>query len=328
MTETDYGADQLATLFDAVELVVVGSMMIDQVTYCARFPDDGETLVATSYAQGFGGKGANQAVMAARLGADVAFIGCLGDDDLGDAVIANFAASGVDASEVTRMAGLPSGVAPIWVDGAGANRILIAPGANGALDAQHVNAALARRPHAPHAVLAQLETPQSATAAAFDWARGVGAITVLNPAPGSPVAPGILTQLGWLVANESEFAIVAGSPAAAPSVAQAVQRWGCGVVVTLGEAGALFAPPGQAAVAVASPAATAVDTTGAGDAFVGGFTVGLAAGLAPLEAVRLGCVCGSLSVRHQGTQTSYPTRDDVIATIGQREFSPAPTLRM
>src|SRR5918995_1102935 len=119
--------------FDTVELVVVGSMNVDQVTYCHRFPADGETLVADRYVQGFGGKGANQAVMAARLGARVAMIGCLGDDDLGDATLANFAATGVDATAGTRGARVSSGVASVWVDATGANRILIVPGANGTL---------------------------------------------------------------------------------------------------------------------------------------------------------------------------------------------------
>src|SRR5262245_5355810 len=119
--------------FDPVDLVVVGSMNVDQITYCRRFPADGETLVAERYAQGFGGKGANQAVMAARLGARVAMVGCLGDDGLGDATLANFAAAGVDTAGVTRVAGVSSGVAPIWVDASGANRILIVPGANAAL---------------------------------------------------------------------------------------------------------------------------------------------------------------------------------------------------
>lgn len=321
MTDPDGHSECLADRLAAVQLVVVGSMMIDQITYCSRFPADGETLVATSYAQGFGGKGANQAVMAARLGATVAFVGCLGDDALGDAVVANFATAGVDATDVARAPGLPSGVAPIWVDSDGTNRILIAPGANDALSVDHVSRALVRRTRNAHVVLAQLETPQSATAAAFGWGRGVGAITVLNPAPAAPVLPAILEQVGWIVANESEFAIVSGYSSDLENVALAAQRWRCGVVVTLGAAGALFATPGQETAAVESPAVSAVDTTGAGDAFVGAFTVGLAAGLTPLDAVRLGCASGSLSVRQRGTQTSYPTRDDVLASISSNTRS-------
>ncbi|CAN5750947.1 ribokinase [soil metagenome] len=315
MDKLDAQLDSWAGRFAEVELFVVGSMMIDQVTYCARFPADGETLVATRYAQGFGGKGANQAVMAARLGAHVAFIGCLGDDDAGDLVIDNFATFGVDAAQVARVSGVPSGVASIWVDETGTNRILIAPGANHELNADHVTGAFGRRSAATHAVVAQLETPQAATAEAFRWARHVGAITILNPAPGAPVDPAVLELLDWLVANESEFAILSGSTADPESIAVAALKWHCGVVVTLGAAGALFATAGHATVAAASPAATAVDTTGAGDAFVGAFGVGLAARLTPLEAVHIGCASGSLSVRQPGTQSSYATCGEVMAAV-------------
>jgi ribokinase len=295
--------------FGTVELVVVGSMNVDQTTYCQRFPDDGETLVAERYVQGFGGKGANQAVMAARLGARVAMIGCLGDDDLGDATLANLEAMAIDASGITRVAGVSSGAAPIWVDATGTNRILIVPGANGALTPGHVTSALDHR--RPHAVVAQLETPQAATAAAFACARAVGALTVFNPAPAAPVEPAVLGQVDWLVANESEFTLLFGSEPSAKAVAGAADAWRCGVVVTLGAGGALVAPTGDAAASVSAPAVTAVDTTGAGDAFVGTFVVSLAAGRTPHEAVRLGCVSGALSVQRHGTQPSFPTRAEL-----------------
>jgi ribokinase len=297
--------------FDSVELVVVGSMNVDQITYCPRFPADGETLVATRYAQGFGGKGANQAVMAARLGAHVSMIGCLGDDDLGDATIANFGAFDVDTTGVGRIAGVPSGVAPIWVDAAGTNRILIVPGANGALTAEHVADALGGR-HAD-VVVAQLETPQAATAAAFAWARAEGATTVLNAAPAAPVQSAVLDQVDWLITNESEFAVLFATDPDPAAIAEAATTSRCGVVVTLGAAGARVAAPGEPASSVPSPSATAVDTTGAGDAFVATFAVALAAGSSPAEAVRLGCAAGSLSVQRPGTQTSFPTGAEVAA---------------
>ncbi len=300
--------------FDSVELVVVGSMNVDQITYCTRFPADGETLVATRYAQGFGGKGANQAVMAARLGAHVAMIGCLGDDDLGDITIANLGEFDVDTTGVRRIAGVSSGVAPIWVDAAGTNRILIVPGANGALTDEHVTGALAGR-HA-HVVVAQLETPQQATAAAFAWARASGATTVLNSAPAAPVEPAVLDQVDWLIANESEFALLFASEPGPSEIAAAAAKSGCGVVVTLGAAGARVAAPGEPAVSVAAPSVTAVDTTGAGDAFVATFAVALAAGSSPEEAVRLGCAAGALSVQRPGTQTSFPTGAEVLAAAG------------
>lgn len=305
----------MAERFATVHMVVVGSMMIDQITYCERFPADGETLIASGYAQGFGGKGANQAVMAARLGASVSMIGCLGDDEAARAVLGNFRVAGVDVAAIAQIPGTASGVAPIWVDGEGTNRILIAAGANHELSGEHVSAALVARTGTTDVVLAQLETPQAATAAAFRWARGAGARTVLNPAPAASVEPDVLSELDWLVANESEFAAMTGAAPDADAIVAAAERFACGVVVTLGPAGAVFAALGQACAPVPTLAVTAVDTTGAGDAFVGAFGVGLAAGLSPADAVRLGCASGALSVQQRGTQTSYPTRDDVLASI-------------
>jgi ribokinase len=308
--------------FGEVDLLVVGSMNVDQITYCTRFPADGETLVADGYVQGFGGKGANQAVMAARLGARVAMIGCLGDDELGDATIANFAAMGVDATGVTRIAGLSSGVAPIWVDADGTNRILIVPGANDALTAGGVIDAL--RGRQADAVVAQLETPQAATSDAFEWARRAGALTIFNPAPAATVEPAVLERVDWLIANESEFALLFGSEPESGAVSAAADQWRCGVVVTLGAAGALLASGNDPSVTVSAPTVTAVDTTGAGDAFVGTFAVALAAGLTPDEAVRLGCAAGALSVQRPGTQTSFPSAAEVVtatqlATISNQE---------
>ncbi len=286
-------------------------MNVDQVVYCERFPEDGETLVARRYAQGFGGKGANQAVMAARLGARVAMIGCLGDDDLGEATMANLAAHGVDATGVARVAGTSSGVAPIWVDATGTNRILIVPGANAAVTADHVERALGGR--SADVVVAQLETPQAATSAAFEWARRVGALTVLNPAPAAAVEPSVLARTDWLVANETEFRILRGVAPDSETVSEASRTWSCGVVVTLGRDGALVATGDQRAVAVAAPAVDAVDTTGAGDAFVGTFAVAVASGTTPVSAVRLGCAAGALAVQRPGTQTSFPTPEELDA---------------
>jgi ribokinase len=301
------------------EIVVVGSMMIDQITYCERVPADGETLLADRYEQGFGGKGANQAVMAARLGADVALIGCVGDDDLGRATIDNLDTNGVDAGCVRRIADRNTGVAPIWVDGAGANRILIAPGANRALDASIVADGFAGRTQVA-IVLAQLETPQSATYEAFRIARRRGAVTILNPAPAAAIDPGLLAVTDWLIPNESEYEVLFGSRPEREAVAADGPSRPYGLVVTLGAAGALVAAAGATTLVSAPPAALVADTTGAGDAFVGAFAVGLAGGLDPVDAARLGCFAGSLSVRRPGTQRSFPSRDEIehVITINER----------
>src|SRR5262249_36846249 len=159
-------------------IVVVGSANVDLTAYCDRFPDDGETLPGTSFVQGFGGKGANQAVMAARLGAPVTFVGRVGDDGLGADVLANLRGHAVDTTHVLVTEATSTGVAPIWVDGRGANRILVVPGANGTLTGEDARRALAAVTDAA-VVVAQLETPQEATMAAFEWARAAGAVTVL-----------------------------------------------------------------------------------------------------------------------------------------------------
>ena len=190
-------------------------MMIDQITYCQRVPEEGETLVADRYEQGFGGKGANQAVMAARLGAPVALVGCVGDDDLGRATIANLEAHGIDTAHVSPVADRVTGVAPIWVDARGANRILVAPGANDAVDGGAVTQGFVDRDGVA-VVLAQLETPQSASAEAFRLAHQRGAVTVLNPAPAATIDAPLLALTDWLIPNESEYELLFGRP---PNVA-------------------------------------------------------------------------------------------------------------
>jgi ribokinase len=299
-------------------IVVVGSTMIDLVAYADRLPDDGETVVGSSYVTGFGGKGANQAVVAARFGARVAMVNTLGDDNHGDAYLERFTSEGIDTSFVRRTPG-SSGVAPIWVDARGTNRIIIVPGAN--LEVRPDVAAEAVTALMPQIVIGQFEIPQATTAAAFGAARGVGATTILNPAPGAAVDPGLLAMTDWLVPNETEFALLTGRSLAGSSneegkvLASTADRLRCSLVVTLGERGAIVARPGEAAVAVDTPRVTAIDTTGAGDAFVGAFAVGLALGLPPVDAARLGCAAAADSVTRLGTQTSYPDRQGAAAIL-------------
>ena len=295
---------------DIAPIVVVGSMMIDQITYCQRVPEEGETLVANRYEQGFGGKGANQAVMAARLGAPVALIGCVGADDLGRATVANLEEHGIDTSHVSAVADGVTGVAPIWVDVHGSNRILVAPGANDAVDSGAVTHGFADRDGFA-VVLAQLETPQSASAEAFRLARQRGAVTILNPAPAAELDESLLAVTDWLIPNETEYELLFGRPPVPDEIAAEAARRRHGLVVTLGAAGAIVSDRSATLLVSAPTTSDVVDTTGAGDAFVGAFAVGLAAGLDPVDAARLGCVAGSLSVRAAGTQRSFPSRRDV-----------------
>ena len=292
-------------------IVVVGSTNIDLIAYADRLPEDGETVLGREFRQGFGGKGANQAVMAARLSMDVVMVNAVGEDDYGTATIANFEAEGIAIDYIARVPG-SSGVAPIWVDGRGANRIIVVPGANEKVPTELAEQAVVER--RPAVVVGQFEIPQEVTAAGFRAARSIGSTTILNPAPGAPIAEDLLDVTDWLVPNETEFARIAGEPlhtdpeVEVGQVLAFAERLRISIVVTLGERGALIARPGEVPTRVPAPSVTAVDTTGAGDAFVGAFAVGLARGADPVAAGRLGCAAAADSVTRPGTQTSFADR--------------------
>jgi ribokinase len=299
-------------------IVVVGSTMIDLVAFADRLPEAGETLVGTRFLQGFGGKGANQAVAAARFGASVAMVNAVGDDANGRAIIANLADQGVAVDDVAILSGT-SGVAPIWVDGTGMNRIIIIPGTNALVDPGHAAAAVRR--HRPSVVIGQFEIPQTTTAAAFAAAREIGATTILNPAPGAAIEPGLLATTDWLVPNETEFVLIGGRALTGSDDDQAAAITALGdqldtdLVVTLGERGVALRTRGEPVSWIPAPAVRAVDTTGAGDAFVAAFAVGLGLGWAPAAAALLGCAAGSDSVMRAGTQSSYPDRASAAAML-------------
>jgi ribokinase len=312
----------------APRIVVVGSTMIDLVAFADRLPEAGETLVGTRFLQGFGGKGANQAVAAARFGASVAMVNAVGDDPNGRAIVANLAEQGVAVDEVSIVSGT-SGVAPIWVDGSGMNRIIIVPGAN-ALVAPERAAAAVRR-YRPAVVVGQFEIPQAATHAAFAAAREIGATTILNPAPGASIEPGLLAATDWLVPNETEFVAIGGRALTgslddqALAIAALGDQLGVAILVTLGDRGVGIRPRGEAVAWIPAPAVVAVDTTGAGDAFVGAFTVGLGLGWSPRAAATLGCAAASDSVTRPGTQASYPDRGAAAALLADLGGTRTPT---
>ena len=300
-------------------IVVVGSLNVDLVAYADRLPDRGETVAGRDFVQGFGGKGANQAVMAARFGLPVSMLGAVGDDPNGTSTLDHLRAEGIDVGGVAT-AGPTSGVASIWVDGSGQNRIVIVAGANALVDAAAAVAQVIRV--RPTVVVGQFEIPQAATAAAFAAAREHGARTILNPAPGARIEPELLRVSDWLVPNETEFVAIGGRPltgdpdADAAVIADLGERVGCGLIVTLGERGAILRTPDGALVRVPASVVRAVDTTGAGDAFVGAFAVGLGLGWSAEEAARLGCLAGADSVTRAGTQASYAAPDAARAMLG------------
>ena len=293
----------------APHIVVVGSVMTDLIAFTERIPGPGETLVGTSFQTGFGGKGANQAVMARLCGANVTMVCCVGKDDYGGRTLENFSKYGINTSHA-RQVDLPSGVAPIWVDAAGMNRIIIISGANSALSAEQAALAVTEGP-APDVVTGQLETPQEATAKAFVEGKQRGAVTVLNPAPAAELLPDLLAATDWLIPNEVEFARITGSAEDLSDLRlrRAAAEMGCRLVVTLGEEGAALVDKDGNVRRVTAPAVTPVDTTGAGDAFVGCFSYAIARGFAEDRAVRIAVAAASDSVKRIGTQSSFPDPD-------------------
>lgn len=301
-------------------VAVVGSLNIDLVTYTSRVPGAGETVLGDRFVMGFGGKGANQAVMAARLGARVSMVGALGDDVYAGMTVENLIAQGVDAAHVARVEG-SSGVAPIWVEPDGTNRIIVVGGANDAVDPDAAAEAV-RSLAGVGVVLGQLEIPQAVTAASFHAAREVGATTILNPAPAAPLDADLLAGADWLIPNETEFAILAEIERFDPSDDTSLLAFGRQVrsrlLVTLGSRGVALVTEAGGVERVPAVRVDAIDTTGAGDAFVGAFAYGLAAGLPELTAVRLGIACASDSVTRHGAQSSFASRDgarDLLGTV-------------
>jgi ribokinase len=287
------------------KIAVVGSTMIDLVAFADRVPGPGETLVGERFQMGFGGKGANQAVMASLLGADVAMVNCLGDDPYGDMTLENFASFGIDTTHVHRATGA-SGVAPIWVESDGTNRIIIIPGANDALTSEQAVAAIEAMPNTA-VVIGQLEIPQHVTTAAFSAAQQRGIITILNPAPAANLDQDLLDASTWIIPNEVEFAMLTGTDAVDDSALTAFAlQTGLRLLVTLGESGVALVREDGSVTRIPARSQVAVDTTGAGDAFVGAFAYGLAAGMGEQAAIDLGIACAGDSVTRQGTQTSFP----------------------
>lgn len=298
-------------------VVVVGSTMIDMIAYSKKIPSAGETVIGDSFALGFGGKGANQAVMASRMGAQVFMVNTLGDDVFGDTTLQNFKTQGVDTTYVARTSGA-SGVAPIWVEPNGTNRIICVPGANDSMTQAQAEQAINTIP-VIDVVIGQLEIPQNVTIAAFAAAKKRGVITILNPAPFAPLDPELIELSDWIIPNETEFAGLHPKglqPINDQEILNLARSLGTKFAVTLGEKGAAVCGASERVEYISAPKVTAVDSTGAGDAFVGAFAFGLASGFDALKAADLGCRCASDSVTRKGTQSSYPSVDRARELLG------------
>lgn len=269
------------------DIAVVGSLNVDLTLRCDRLPNPGETVTGWDFTQGPGGKGANQALAAARLGAGVRMVGRTGADAYAEVALRNLRAAGVDLSLVTE-AGSPTGIAMILVDDTGENQIAVNPGANALLDLDGIDIGDA------DAVICQLEIPSDTVVQAARATRG---LFCLNAAPALPVPPEALARADVIIVNETEHA--------------ALPPTGALIALTLGAAGAVLLKNGEEIARAAAPAVTAVDTVGAGDTFVAAFVVGLVEGRRPGDALRRACVAATLTVTREGAQTAMPTAAQV-----------------
>jgi ribokinase len=292
-------------------IAVVGSAMMDLTAYAQLLPESGQTLAGQLFTIGFGGKGANQAVMAAHCGAKVHFIGKLGLDVFGVAIAENFLKVGID-SQYLEQSETPTGVAHIWVDGKGENRIIIIPGANHEIEIANAVKAI-NSIQDLSVVIAQCEIKQDVTLNAFRVAKVRGCITILNPAPYQEISPELLELSDWIIPNEIEFRELSGQAPISDEVLKSF-RPGKNTIVTLGSQGAVCILADGSLTRVSAPKVTAIDTTGAGDAFVGAFAYSLANGNDPVSAMALGIRIASLSVTRKGAQSSYPDQAE-IATL-------------
>jgi len=289
-------------------IAVVGSAMIDLTAYATVIPAPGQTLEGELFTTGFGGKGANQAVIAAHCGAEVHFVGKLGKDLFGDSISENFKKLGIDAKYVERSE-TPNGVAHIWVDANGENRIVIIPGANHEIESKKATEAIESIADLA-VVVAQCEIKQEVTLAAFSAAKKRGCVTILNPAPYQPLSEELLAVTDWIIPNETEFKELHDQFPTSDEVLKSF-RPGKNSIVTLGSEGAVLITSDGNLTRVSAPKVNAVDTTGAGDAFVGVFAFALASGKNAEDAMKLGIKVASMSVTRKGAQSSYPSQAEI-----------------
>jgi ribokinase len=292
-------------------IAVVGSANVDLTTFNDVFPRPGETIFGKSFDLGFGGKGANQAVAARLCGANVAMVAKVGNDLFGPATIKNFESLGIDATCVGIAEGVSSGVAPVFVEPGGQNRIIVVKGANDLLAPEDVDAAapLLRK---ADAIVLQFEIPLRTVYHAVRFAKANGIRCIVNPAPAQPVEFAQVRGADYIVPNESEAQTITGMPVhtegETKKCAQFLLEKGMRrVIITLGERGCLLAGADGMEL-VPSFKVKSIDTTGAGDAFIGSFAVFLGEGTAEKEALQRANLYAALSTTKTGTQKSFCTR--------------------
>ena len=301
-------------------VAVLGIFAADVTFRAERLPRLGETLAASGFALGPGGKGSNQAIAAARAGAAVALISRIGDDAFGRLALDAWGEAGVEVGAVTIASDAPTGSAFIFIEAAtGQNAIIVSSGAAGALSAAHAEAAREAIEGAD-VFVTQLEQPVEAALAALRIARRAGVVTILNPAPAMPLDAAFYPLCDYLTPNETEAEALTGVAVddmdGARRAADALLACGVGMVaLTLGPRGVLLHGPAGSTVVPAVDAGPVTETTGAGDAFNGGFATALAEGLGPLDAARFGCAAAGLSVTRAGAAAAMPTRAEIDALL-------------
>ncbi|MGQ0569573.1 MAG: ribokinase [Armatimonadota bacterium] len=303
------------------KIAVVGSLNSDQVVKAFKLPAAGETVFGGEFSVFRGGKGANQAVAAARLGASVTIVGCVGGDPVGAALRDGLAAEGIDVRHVRTDDSAATGVAFITVDASGHNTIVVAAGANTRLSVADVETARDAI-SASQALLLQLEVPLDVVLQAARLAHSSGRLVVLDPAPAQPLPPDLYRYVSAITPNEVEARVLTGIPvkderSAAKAAAWFVER-GCNMAVIKRGANGAFLATGAIRESVTGVPVDVVDSTAAGDAFAGALGVALAEGKGPVDGVRFANVVGALSVTRMGAQPSMPRRDEVRAFANTR----------
>ena len=284
------------------KICVIGSSNIDQIAYTKNIPADGETLFGDSFQMGFGGKGANQAVMAGLLGADVYMITCLGDDVYKEMTINNYEANNVNTDHIQLVKGA-SGVAPIWVDATGQNRIIVIPGANNEIDAQKAISSIEEIGDIS-VLVGQCEIPMEVNHEVFQYAKSNSVATIFNPAPAKKLEREFLEHISWLIPNENEFELISGMEPNDDNFLKFNEEIPCNLIVTLGEKGAVLVDENKTHYFDA-PSVNAIDTTGAGDSFIGTFAYELSESNSPESCIKKAVEKASQSVTKKGTQSSY-----------------------
>ena len=288
------------------EILVIGAANTDLTAYVDRIPEGGETIHGNNFTTDFGGKGANQAVAAKRAGANVALIAGLGADIFGENTKTHLEAEGIGTSGIF-YGEQPSGVAHIWVDAKGENRIIIVPGANLELTQEFISNAVLKSVNLS-IVIAQCELPQEFAIAAFKSAKKKGAITILNPAPAVKLSAELISLSDWIIPNQIEFNSLSSEIHGGDLIEQIkIFHPDKNLLVTLGSGGAILRTNQGEIIKVTAPKTEVIDTTGAGDGFVGAFAAALSAGKELRTALEFAIKFATNSVSKKGAQSSYPT---------------------